>query len=222
MKLIHEDLPDEAKITARALKKVFDIKSDINNANLDGLFVSINSFNGYLVYSQKLSEISKLPKMHLIVTPKDLYVADKNREEDWVFGCHSGNLIVLSTARLKRQDSLPSIKLLIPSKHYEKRIEAMSIHEVGHDVVKGDHLQEAYFVNAKNGYRLPLGPHCTDPRCIMYEIIDVKTPAKEESYLEIGGKEKFDAGLDDLIERLYPRFFCEKCLSNIKIEKKYD
>jgi hypothetical protein len=55
----------------------------------------------------------------------------------------------------------------------------------------------------------------------MYETIDIKAPPKEEGYMRLGDNKKYDAGLDDVLERIYPKWFCRKCLAAISIDEKY-
>jgi len=55
----------------------------------------------------------------------------------------------------------------------------------------------------------------------MYEVVDIKTPPRKEGYLLIGKQKRYDAGLDDHIERLGRDIFCDDCRKAIIISEKY-
>ncbi len=224
MIIIHESLPEEAAIIAKAFKQVFGLKSRLVEYDIEEAFEYIPEFDGYFIFNkplpEKLCSRFRAYQKALLLTPRDIYVNSKSKEDDWAFACQAVNLTMVSTSRIKRSDNKPSQKLEIPLELYAKRLTALAIHEVGHEVVKAGH-EEMYWVNAKTGYELLLGDHCRDNRCVMYAVVDLKSPPVEEGYLKIGDEKRYDAGLDDLIERLNPDFFCGKCKSEIKITKGY-
>jgi predicted Zn-dependent protease len=226
MIIIHDNILLEAEAVSRRLKEVFGFDNKILFRNLDDIFVPIAKFNGFDHSSINVCDLKSgefKSNSILILTPKDLYQASKEKEEDWIFGyCLSGSgITVASTARMKRYDSKPSNSLEVPTELYLKRIEQLAVHEVGHDVVKASHFKMAKCVNPKTGYTNDLGEHCTDNRCVMYEMIDMKIPSPEENYLLLGDEKRFDAGLDDQIKRMYPEWFCERCRKSIHLDKSY-
>lgn len=232
MIILHENMQEEAQETASALKQAYGLESKLVNENLDKLFdgIAIPEFNGYHPLSWGIIDYAaSLGKAVLILTPRDLYADNKSKEDDWVFGsmCTSKDLErdqclgIVSSARMKRNDNQASNEIIVPKSLYLRRISATGVHEIGHDVVKAPHLKQAKLVNAKTGYELPLGLHCNDNGCIMYEIIDIKAPPREESYLLLGDEKKFDAGLDEVIARMHPDWLCGRCKQSILIDNKY-
>lgn len=224
MIIIHESLPEEAAIIAKAFKQVFGLKSKLVEYNIEEAFEFIPEFDGYLFYTkplpEKLYSRFRADQKAMLLTPRDIYANSKSKEDDWAFGAQARNLTMISTSRIKRNDNKPSRKLEVPLELYEKRLAALAIHEVGHEVVKAG-LEEMYWVNAQTGYELCLGHHCRDNSCVMYAVVDLKSPPVEEGYLKIGDEKRYDAGLDNLIERMNPGFFCDKCRPEIEITKGY-
>jgi hypothetical protein len=218
MRIVHEGL-NEAYYVSSVLREVFGFQNSIEEANLRDAFEPIPEFGGFYDSSKLLAR--KLgPEPTLVLTPRDIYANDENQDDDWVFGYSEGKLCVVSTARLKGSDSKPRNSVEIPIPDYLKRLGVMSIHEVGHDVIRGKHFEQAVWFNEKTGYKLKLGPHCTDNACAMYEVVDVKSPEKSEGYMILGNERKYDAYLDDLVKRLHPRWLCEMCKSSISFDKK--
>ena len=117
--------------------------------------------------------------------------------------------MVVSTARLKGKES-------VSQEHYLRRVELIAVHEVGHDLIQASHYRNTTWVNTGTGYRFSLGPHCTDNQCGMYEIVDIKAPPASEGYLRLGRERRYDAGLDDVLERMHPDFLCGRCSSSIE------
>lgn len=224
MIILHENLGYEASKIAEAIKKVYGINSEIKDVNLDGVFKPIPEFDGYWHSSKNITDTTDdnfKGKAILLITDRNLYFGNKSKEDDWIFGYCSGNLSVISVARMKRPDSRPSNILKIPTNLYLKRITALALHEIGHDVVKAKHFKPAIWVNAITGHTLHLGQHCTDNNCVMYEIVDIKAPPKEEGYMQLGNEKHYDAGLDDVLERINPDWFCQRCLASIHIDDRY-
>ena len=143
----------------------------------------------------------------------------QSKDDSWVFGFNGNAVTIVSTARLKCADNKPSKVLEVCEEKYLRRLELLVLHEIGHDIVKVQHLVEVKYSNLATGYEFPLGPHCCDNCCALYEIIDVTAP--ENSCVVIGEEKHFDVGLDDLLERLHPDFFCDKCKSSIVRDDKY-
>ena len=223
MIIIHEDLPMEAGEVAKALNLVYGIKSEIKSANLDGLFTPVKDFDGYLAFEIDLDQL-EVPKdkKALILTQRDLYTSPINQEDSWIFGYHLNRTMVLSVARKRRYNNQPSKTIEVPLDLYIKRVKATAIHEIGHDVINSKHHLEASYVNSQDvDNPMYLGLHCIDNKCMMYESIDITTPKPEEGYLLLGGEKKFDAGLDDLLERVYPNWLCNRCIDSINIPDGY-
>jgi len=221
MIIIYENLEKEAQEIDGELKKVYGFESSLFSESLEGMFSSIREFNGYRVIFSKASELLK-GKAGLILTTRDIYIDNRSKNDDWVFGVQREAISIVSNARMKRFDSEPSDRLKINYELYMKRLKTLAIHEIGHDVVKAAHLKPAKWVNVKNNnYELDLGEHCTDNSCVMYEIVDIKSPPQNEGYIQLGDEKRYDAGLDELIERLYPNWFCQRCKSALKIGNNY-
>ena len=89
------------------------------------------------------------------------------------------------------------------------------------ELLQAKHYKMAAWVSKRTNVPLVLGDHCTDNACVMYEIVDINAPPKEEGYMLLGDEEKYDAGLDDVLTRIYSQWFCRKCLDAIVIDEKY-
>lgn len=227
MRILHEGLPEEASVVAQALKDVFGIETDISEDSFDGVFAPIPEFDGFdYSYYEVISAISSRginasKQAVLVLTPRDLYMDKQSKDDDWIFGYAIRGLSLVTNARMKRYDNSPSDSLEVPPELYHKRIAVLAVHEVGHDVAKAPHHKFASWVNSKTGHSLNLGPHCTDNGCAMYEIVDIKAPPESEGYMLLGEEKRYDAGLDDVLERLKPGWFCGQCRSAIRIDEKY-
>jgi len=164
----------------------------------------------------------------LVITPKDLYLG-KQSGRDWFLGCLSQNNFVISTARIKMKDNkMPDKNIMeVTREKYLKRLETITIHEIGHDsIVHPDHYR---FFFRENEFEEAdyLGLHCPDERCIMFAGIDINNPPRENGSLfffdsnreNMGYVDK--AGLDITIENMYPSLFCKKCLKQIKLSDQY-
>jgi|TARA_B100002003_G_scaffold238033_1_gene255800 predicted Zn-dependent protease len=229
MIILHEEMPEEALVAANALETAYEISSEIKPIDLEGTFRPIPEFNGYAHSSWELLErtipirvISGNPKTKaiLVLTPRDLYFGE-SQEDDWILGYSVSNVSVITNARMKRDDGQPSDKLEVSKDLYHKRLSVMAVHEVGHDVVLGQHFKPAFWVNAQTGHELELGGHCIDNSCTMYEVVDIKAPQPQEGHLRLGEEKRFDAGLDDVIERLKPGYLCNDCRSSVRINESY-
>ena len=224
MIIVHENLTREASEVANALEKALKIKSNLMNHDIGDVLVPIKKFEGYLfspLKSQTLLQIVPQGKAALLLTSKDFYLGDKNKDDDWVFGANSGNISIVSTQRLKGFDSKPSKEVIVPVNLYLNRLSLLSVHEIGHDVVNAPHFKKAAWVNSKSGYQMDLGLHCTDNKCVMYEVVEIKAPPATEGYLQLGDEKKYDAGVDEALGRLYPSWLCKLCQSSLKIDERY-
>ena len=97
----------------------------------------------------------------------------------------------------------------------------MAVHEVGHDVVRALHHQQASWVNVRTSRVLTLGEHCDDNTCSMYEVVDVQSPPKSDGHLLLGRKKLYDAGLDPHTKRLRNDWLCEPCKRSVVISDPY-
>ena len=222
MIIVHENLPVEAIAASKVIKDVYGLESLLFDIDLEDEFLPIPEFEGYWASTFTNLREKFGDKAMLVITPRDLYANNTSRNDDWGFGYSYGNLGVVSTARIKRLDSEPSKKIEIPEELYFKRLNLLAIHEIGHDVVEGMHFQPAIWVNTQTNYQNPLGPHCTDNTCSMYEIVDTKTPPASQGHMLLGTEKKFDTGLDELIARLNTKWFCGNCFSSIKLNPSYN
>lgn len=217
MIIIHENLESEAKIIAEGIKKIFPFQIEIISSNFsEKILTPIENFEGYLIPQNKvISKELDSTKRFILLTEKDIYYAKNSKEDDWIFAYEYDELsetpIIISTARLRKE----------PIENFERRLEMLAIHEIGHEVVKSAHLKEAFWVNQETRYRLSLGSHCPNNSCALYEMTDIDTPPKSVGYLEIGGEKRYDSGIDEIIKRLPPGFFCDKCASSLVIHPAY-
>lgn len=224
MLILHEDLSKEADVVAEALREVYRLDSQIEEIDLTTLFSPVpNLSNGYFDSGGNLyRELKDLEASVLVLTPKDLYMNTGNvfnPEDDWVFGYQLEFFYVVSTARLRDTDSKPSTEVRVSKELYHNRVKTVALHEIGHNVVKAHHLRDAFWVNAQNGRKLNLGAHCTDYSCLMYESVDIIAPDPSLGYLEIGGEKRYDAGLDQLLQRMYPNMLCKPCLKSVDLSE---
>lgn len=225
MIILHENLQKEAENIAKLFNELYNFNSEIINLDLTPAFLPIPEFNGFWESTSNLKQsLGKYgDKKVFVLTSKDIYYNNASKDDDWIFAfCADDiNMVVMSTARMKRFDSKLSEALEVPEELYIKRLEVLALHEVAHDIVKGKHLQNAVWVNIKTGYKLNLDLHCTDNSCALYEIVDIRAPPPEDGYMQIGDEKKYDAGLDDVIERLNPNWLCDNCQSSIEISEGY-
>jgi predicted Zn-dependent protease len=224
MIILHENLRDEAFHTAKAVHRCYNIPLKIMNADLSEIFKPIPQFNGYLESVDSLYDMLTVNFPNdavMVLTGRDLYTGDKSRDDEWIFGYSIGDFQIVSTASMKCEDNSPSDTLEVPLERFLKRFTSMAIHELGHSLVKAEHYKPTSWVNINNGLIQPLGKHCTDNTCVMYEVIDIKTPPRTEGYLLLGDEKRFDAGLDEHIERMRKDWFCDDCRNAITITDKY-
>jgi predicted Zn-dependent protease len=213
----------EAEVLAEELEKVYGFRSRLTYRDLSEAFMEVPQFDGFFGSSARIRGI--LPELNdkkvMVINNRDVYAGAKSKDDDWIFGFCGNGVTLVSAARMKRWDNLPSEVLEVQEKHYLDRLKVLAIHEVGHDVVEADHHELAYWVNARTGHRLWLGPHCNNNTCVMYEVVDIRAPPSEEGYLLLGKDERYDAGLDDVLERIRPDWFCEPCKNSIRIGEGY-
>lgn len=222
MIILHENMPLEAEKAAESLKEAYGAESRIVEADLSSCFPPLPEFEGFYgdfnskEYNKLLDEYAQNNEQLLLLTDRDMYFRNRSKDDDWIFGFSTNRISAVSSARMKRHDSQPGKSLEIPESLYLKRIGVLSVHEIGHNLVDSPLMHQAVYVNAITGIRLPLGPHCIDNTCAMYEIIDIKTPSPERAYMLVGNEKRYDAGLDDLIGRMNPNWLCDSCRSYVE------
>jgi len=191
MRILFEDnLNNEAGIIQKIVKNVFNIDCEIKKGNFSKLLKFKKSLEGYEI------QIAKRFRDDIILTSKDLFPYGSNsKEDDWVFGFASKQKqFFISVARLKTNSDNPSKKLEISKKKYQKRIEFIILHELGHRLIKKQkHYKEFILTNPKTEYRSSFGMHCPDNKCIMSEFIDIRD-------------------MDKHIKMNYKSLFCRRCL----------
>lgn len=241
MIIVHENLEREANAVAEALGHHFNINSTIRNEEHPELFrkIDLEGFIGdcYATHLVRLQEYLNSLGNHaaMLITSRDFYHDYvKSQKDDWVLGSNYGLMNFASVARLRGKNGNPSQKIEVPIEKYLRRVNALCLHEVGHDIVdsrQAKHMKMASWAPI-DGEALPLGMHCTDNRCLMYEVVDVKTPPREEGCLTLADKmpdgtfgnteERYDAGLDECIDRQYDTLLCGRCRDCVNIGKEYD
>ncbi|MBI4181681.1 MAG: hypothetical protein HY520_01810 [Candidatus Aenigmarchaeota archaeon] len=218
MLLIGDRLERELPVAADAVRQVYGIGSTLRQQDC-GAFFPPRAFPGYGIIRDLpgLYDALHLPlgKRVLILTDRDLFLGDQP-EDDWIFGYSQGGVAVVSAARLRGKEGRPQAAMTVPDQRYRDRLQAMALHEIGHEVVRNPRFTQAQWVNARTGHRLALGLHCTDRRCVMYEIVDLRAPPPEEGWVELGGERRADAGLDDVLERRHPGWLCGACHEAIR------
>ena len=228
MIIIHEALDSEANHIAKIVEEVLSVDCALQSEDLSHLFERLERFNAFWHSCDRISEhlySQTRGKKIIVLTSRDIYFNDESREDNWCFAYEQDNppktSIVISTSRLKGRDSSPGKELEIPENLYLQRLAAIALHEIGHDVVKGGHLQDATWVNAQTVYTVSTGPHCPNNDCVLYQVADVQTPHPREGHFLVGGQKRFDAGLDDLITRLNQAWFCGECIRSLEVDQKY-
>lgn len=222
MILLHEHMTEEAESLKKLIEDLFEFPVLLVDDDLDQLFIPIPQFDGYH-YTPEIDLLFQRfgNAIAMILTPRDIYGGAKSKDDEWVFGANAGQFSVLATARLMGPDSKPRTSLCIARDLYQRRLSLMTIHELGHDLIKAPHHKNAAWVNVQNGVAMPLGPHCDNNTCAMYEVVDVTTPPREEGYLLLGDERFYDAGMDELLDRLRTDWFCPACKSHIVISDAY-
>ncbi|MBI2576558.1 hypothetical protein HYV84_05055 [Candidatus Woesearchaeota archaeon] len=219
---MHEGLSIEAQALDEKIKKVFGFDNSVQEVDLTQEFRRMQGTPGFCHFPFGILE--KVPdlksKKVMLLTGRDLYAGD-SEQDDWIFGFHAGNLMVVSTARMKGPDNKPLDRLEVPEELYLARMVFTGIHEIGHDVVKAGHYLSAVWINAITGHQLEMGPHCTDNRCVMYEVVDIIAPPPEEGHMLLGDQKKFDTGIDEHLKRMQSDYFCERCKPSIEIPDAY-
>jgi predicted Zn-dependent protease len=213
MILLHERMNGEAIHLKKLIEEVFAIPVRLLEDRLDRLFVPLPKFEGYLCEPKTILLKQEFPDTAVfLLTQRDLYGGDASKDDEWMFGGNFDQFSVVATARLMGRDSTPRSTLALDRDVYLRRLSLMTIHELGHDLIKNaPHHQEASWVNIRSGTSMPLGRHCDDNSCAMYEVVDISAPTRDEGYLELGNQCVYDAGVDEHLGRLRVDWFCARC-----------
>ncbi len=212
MIIVHENLEREALSVARTLEEAFGVNARVIPSSLENVFLEFPEVGGYHTSDHRvigfLRDVEGIGQKEyaMILTLRDIFSGNQ-KEDDWIIACVLGRFSVVSTARLNAE--APEL--------YLARINHMAVHEVGHNAVRAGHFLTAYWVNSETGHQQSLGPHCDDNRCVMYEVVDLKAPKPEEGYLLLGNERRYDAGLDDMLARRYPDWFCSPCRESLAL-----
>jgi predicted Zn-dependent protease len=235
MIIVHENLPREAHSVANAAMEVYGFASEITGWDFSNEFRRTPKFDAY--FESHLPSLRKaFPSREVLaLTGRDIYsdprqtILDGDQEprdledDDWIFGYSNNNHRgVVATARLGGRTSSPAQTIEVSVEQYLRRVDVMAVHEIGHSIVRAAHFQEATWVNVRGKRESSLGEHCTDNSCAMYEVVDLRAPDREEGYVQLAGEKRFDAGLDDLIERMDPNaYLCKLCRRSLQIDERY-
>ncbi|MEK6821017.1 MAG: hypothetical protein AABY11_01285 [archaeon] len=221
LSISHEGALEEALFVQQKLA-AFGVKSAVREINLNEVYRSSPSFTGS-IRKPKEDHVRVIgDHFSLVITSRDVY-ANEN-PDSWVFGycmmdvskdVHDQKkpLFVVCTRRLKGMDSEPLTVRTISNEEYLERVLAIALHEVAHVAVSGTYLKPTSWVG-DNGFVQELGPHCTDHRCLLYEIVGISNPT--DGWMKIGDTLTQDAGLAPLLERRYLEYFCPRCLPQVK------
>jgi hypothetical protein len=207
MLLLHDQMPLEAAAAAEAIRRAFGFPVCVREAGITEILPSIPAFRGRLAEPLMLLKLPGVTRPGCVgLIRADLFMNDKSIDDDWAFGAEQGGCVLASGARMG-SDLLRA-----------RRLAAIVVHEICHAVVpeSGAHLKPAKWVNVANGYELPLGPHCTDQRCAMYEVADLIAPPPDEGHILLGNEVRRDTGLDELLDRIHETWLCDRCRESIK------
>lgn len=225
MILLHEQMREEAAHLAGLIKEVFAIPVRILEDGLERFFVSLPKVDGYYYIPKIELLIQEFPGAAIfLLTKRDIYYGDTDKDNQWAFGAtpEDGPFFVAATARLMGIDSRPRTSLGIDHELFLQRLSYLTIHELGHKLIKdAPHHENAFWVNIRQKTSDRLGPHCDDSTCAMYEVVDIVAPAKDEGYLKLGDSCLYDAGLNEQLARLRADWYCARCRNHIFIPDSY-
>lgn len=221
MIVLHEQMRSEATHLKGLIENVFALPVSVMEDSLDRFFIPLPKFEGFYEPRRDVLEEEFPDTAVFQLTPRDLYGDGESKDDDWVLGGSFGRFSFVATARLMGRDGTPRTSLAVDRELYLRRVSLMTIHEIGHDLVKGPHHQEAWWVNVRNGRKVWLGPHCNDNSCAMYEVVDIASPPEDEGHLRLGNKCLYDAGLDEHLGRVRSDWFCSRCRDHIVVTEAY-
>jgi hypothetical protein len=220
MLIIHEALEKEARHVYECMQSAYGLAPAIKLGGFSSLFSKVPIVDLYVLRKDLKKELVEhtTKEAAILLTERELWV-DANT---WTLGCSQEDVSILSVRRLRRHDDAPSLIQYEDDGTYLSRIGFLAVHLVGHHAIKGDHLKETYWVDAKTGEKSPLGPHCRDSTCAMYETLTVPYTPEEAGWIEIGGEKMHDVGIDTIVKNLWNDWFCDSCRKAIKIKPATD
>ncbi|HYR75893.1 MAG TPA: hypothetical protein VEM96_08625 [Pyrinomonadaceae bacterium] len=228
MILLHEQMEnDEAEFLKGVIEGVYKIPVRVSDYNLDPFFEKISATGEFYCNDPNLNgQLAKQfqGKAVFLLTRRDIFVCNMlapfSKADQWAFGgtSESGPYHTVSIGRLMGQTSTAASSLSIDRDRYLRRLELLAIHELGHNIVHNQgHYKKAHYVNATTGERVCLGRHCDVNTCVMYEVIELRTPPCDQEYLELDGERRCDAGLNEHLDRVNVDWFCVNCKDKLHL-----
>lgn len=218
-------MQDEAAHLKRLITEVFGIPVHLLEDGVKRFLIPLSKVEGHYYIPKTDLLRQEFPNAAVfLLTRTDIYYGETNQDDQWAFGATpvEGPFFVAATARLMGYDSRPRASLNIDYGVYLRRLSYLTIHELGHDLIKNaPHHQNAFWVNVRHNTSDLLGSHCDDNSCAMYEVVDIIAPPKDEGYLKLGDTPLYDAGLDEQLARLRADWFCSRCRGHIVIQDLY-
>lgn len=220
MMLLHEFLPDEAAVVKSAIESTLRLPVRPVECDLSEYFVPIPGREAFESRPNLQTLLARFDGVAVqLLTRRDIHDPELGPDVAWLFGASLGPWSIVSVSRLFEPGAIASGRRNIELVH--KRLQVLALHEIGHDLVKGAHLVDATWVDARTCERASLGRHCADARCVMYAVIDLKAPSTQIEYLLVGDRIASDAGLDDLVQRLHEAWYCERCIQSMSVSPDY-
>lgn len=222
MILIHEHPGAHIEKAAQEISKILDFK----------YIVIATDFSDVFQLERKHKELSQSKeRMHyrlrwykgmksLVFTPRDIYKENGQTSKEWLWSYTFKDFSAIATARLKRYDDKPSQNIIVPEEKYIERIIGVTLRELGYELVKGKHLHNARQIK-QNGKEKDLGFHCIDNKCVMYAYTGINALPADKAHVFIGGEQRTDSGLDELLDRRYPEWFCKDCKNTLAKDVRY-
>ena len=216
----------EAKYASEVIKSVYTLDAKIILDELESLWIQIDNTGKYCaclstIYPYIQDKYSN--QCILLLSNRD-FISINDWPDidlgDWLFGFSAPekNIAVVSGLRLKGNTSDIRTESEISEELYKRRFQFIVVHELGHIVIEQSHYKEALWKDVITGKALPLGDHCDNNACAMYQTIDVKTPDPRDEYLILRkdnkGENKYDSGLDDVLDRMQKagyNWLCSRC-----------
>jgi predicted Zn-dependent protease len=218
MIIVHESQPVAAAHIKTVLKRTFHVPVQLTEQCVPEVFTATP--NGHLYSAERAEQFfhARFPDAAvLLVTGRNIFLSS-DIKDDFAIGFSHGTHAVVSTARLRRGISYTKH---VSREQYLRRLAKVAVHEIGHGVVDGNHLQETTWVDMHASYRLDMGWHCADNTCVMYEFTDVQAPPVSAGHLLVGRTKRYDSGLDDQLRRMRSDWFCTDCKASINVTAPY-
>lgn len=108
MILLHERMHSEATHLGGLIEEVFAIPVRLIEDDLERLFVPLPKFAGCRCEPNSTLLTREFPDTAVfLLTPRDLYLGEKSKDDEWVLGVNVGQFSVVGTARLMGHDNAP-------------------------------------------------------------------------------------------------------------------